>query len=1285
MPFAASEHCTRSSARGIASRLEASIAAVPDDALVRALPEPPVTAVKRFAATLSAARLVVCFIVAALALLARPAVAAQSLPRMADPQNAQPQARPDIAVSPAEWAELALAPCRRAGELARAADAALAERLASSVLSREQAAFLKSETKVRARVDERARRGTLARLDALLSGDRARFPDAESGGRDSFRDVLNGLLGREQACALEAVEATVLFGIFGVPFEADTARDVRPDREFQRLDAVVGQHVSAGYSLDRIFQEMRGPQEHAARFIEAVVRAASPALVSSADGSAEIDSKVEHRLQQFLEFITYAAEPVRIRNYLHMRVDEIEGAVRAPFPDAAEERLADQAERALFGSVDAMRRLRQAAPAEVLDALAPVVDRWFRTVAVPALRQSLADDPFGAYWFYIQTGGVPAPGSVFKGSSVTAHDPAFTVTELAALPVADALARLKAIRIPAEFVERHALLESAFSEVTLSRDDVLVGLGASGMPDDVRARLRDLLLEGGQSARFSTLDVYTHLIRDASRISGDLDTPLIAAASDLLRAEKSDRLEEEIDRILAAEPSHDHRLENYLETAAALMLEIEQRQALESAFRQSTSGAAIGWLLSQFFIGGTVPVGLWAPDGVTGAEFSELIDELTPKNHESGNVYAGKPATSITLVRDGVAYHDALVHLIDSASHFLNIAAFDWKTDPGGRDIAYRLMAKKLGIDGTSYSRFLGTFERGLPLDPSDASVVAFYDIPTTRVKDLLVSYFFLTSDHPDVAAAREAARKAGATLECATVRTCGDLEALRSHAGRRYDRRNLSPAHHGAWRAYQLIEGLFAKRTPALNRVHPRRALRDYVEDPEALRRLVRRTGLRRADRPREPFAVNIVADAKQNLSNIRFGERSEQFPHFVVEPIRDIYFPLLEFDIRVMLWKGAMEFPWRIGPIPVGGRKILGIIPMPFIPWPWLNAVPGFGWAGTCTSLLLQYLLATDVRIWWASVSHTKSWSNESTALESGMGMGAKYYNEHDTHKTWHDMGVVVRGAPVDDVNDHFVQVFNEVRVNNAGLPTSRGVSIPRLRYEDYTRGNRAPEGSAGHRTWLLTTHPERGDANYRGVFVAALAAARHNIYIENPFFSDPLIARMLIRKAREFRARVSCEARGSHECAVRMREAVQIHLVLPDTSDKPLVDAIGTADFDEMLHLGIKVHRWRPEQGWSAASMLHSKVWLIDYDPGRGGLAYVGAANVTQRSHIADNEAGLLSNDPGFARQVYEGVFQPDIATDSRMESGETFHITRSSSSVIRASRWLRRLLVELFWFI
>ncbi len=83
------------------------------------------------------------------------------------------------------------------------------------------------------------------------------------------------------------------------------------------------------------------------------------------------------------------------------------------------------------------------------------------------------------------------------------------------------------------------------------------------------------------------------------------------------------------------------------------------------------------------------------------------------------------------------------------------------------------------------------------------------------------------------------------------------------------------------------------------------------------------------------------------RRCSTCGWGERSQQFPYVVTEPVRDIYFMLLEFDVRVVLWKGLVEFPWHAGPVPWPGRKVLGKVPFPFVPWPWLSAVPGFGWA--------------------------------------------------------------------------------------------------------------------------------------------------------------------------------------------------------------------------------------------------------------------------------------------------------------------------------------------------
>ena len=1185
-------------------------------------------------------------------------------------------------LAPEGWARLLLERCRALAEERRSADEALTRSLESLPASREQAAFLSREAAARSRVDESARRAALSRLNVLLGGNSARFPDRHSGKEDSFRDVLTHLLGREDPCAIERIEATILFGLVAIPFDEDAARHAQPNLEFGWIDGHVRNHLEDQESLEQIFAFMR-PDSTAdvLPYVEAVIRQATSTGPLYESGNVA-PPDFELRLRQLLELVRYAAEPVRIQIYLHAKVNAVEGALGAVLPEGSEERLFQRVEAALYSSVDEMRDLRQQPPRTIVATLDPIVDTWFQRTALPALRRFLAGNPFAAYWFFVQSGGVTAAGPAFSGSRVQILQPAFALTELAGLRLSEALQHLETSRVSDHFLEQHRALESAFTDLTLSPAELPRHIERLGLEPDVARKVHAFMVDGSMTDESSSLDAYRRIIRDASKIGGRLDRDMIRASVDVITAAKADRLEHEIQRILAGLQGYDPQLLAYLRADAQLMLELEQRQALESAFRMDTSGAAVGWLLSQFFIGGSVPVALWAPQGVMGAEFGQMVDELVPENPKSGNDYAGKPASEIQLVHDGSEYRAALIRVIDSAEHFLNISSFDWKTDTGGREIAYRLMAKKLGIDGEAYTRFLAAFERGLPMDPARPAVVPFYDIPTTRMKDLLVTYFILTSEDAEIVRVRAALREAGATLECSTVLTCGDLNGLTVSGTDASERPVFSET---AWRALQQVETLFADRAPPLDRVRPRRALRDYCEDPDGLRRFVRRFGLRRADRPADPFEINIVADAKQNIFNVRMGEPSQQFPYFATEPIRDIYFMLLEFEIRVVLWKGALEFPWHLGPVPVPGRKMFGVIPMPFVPWPWLRTVNGFGWAGPFTSVFLQYLMATDPRIWWGMVNHTKSWSSESTALESGMGMASKYFNQFDEHRTWHDMGVLVRGGIVNDVNDHFVQVFNQARRNNTGLPSSRGARIPNLGYHDYRGVEEPASPSRENRSWLLTTHPEQGDSNYRGVFVAALASARHNIYIENSFFSDPLIARMLIHKAREFRGRVSCAGLASYECAQRKRDAVRIHLVLPDSSDKPVVDAVGTADFHEMLHLGIKVYRWRPDAGWSASRMLHSKVWLIDFDTRLGGLTYVGAANATQRSHLADNEAGILSSDPGFARQVYERVFERDMTTDSRVESEQSFHVVRSSSAVVGASRWLRRLLVELFWFI
>ncbi len=113
------------------------------------------------------------------------------------------------------------------------------------------------------------------------------------------------------------------------------------------------------------------------------------------------------------------------------------------------------------------------------------------------------------------------------------------------------------------------------------------------------------------------------------------------------------------------------------------MLELEQRQATDSAFRQATGGGAVGWLRGRYSVGTTVPVVLFRARGRGRRRRSaEMVDALTPKNRESGNDYRGRArgrhrpgaTTDASTTRRSST-------VVDSAKHFLNISAFDWKTD----------------------------------------------------------------------------------------------------------------------------------------------------------------------------------------------------------------------------------------------------------------------------------------------------------------------------------------------------------------------------------------------------------------------------------------------------------------------------------------------------------------------------------------------------------------------------------------------------------------------------
>ena len=1239
-----------------------------------------------------------------------------------------------LSMTPEEWGETSLNACALQERTWEANLKTLEAEVQSSGESQEQRTFPRKELRAREKQEEWQRNAQLARLDYLLLGEKTGSLEATTReyrraidlprphGKTPLSKAAKILFGEASACNLAALESTFFFAVFEIPF---TRERLQEGLHIHRLQADLDQFYRARLkeagSLEKLYVLMR-PQnpESVFRYVDEITarlasrgelaqggsrrgsgakrRAASvplkelgftsspeDSLTGSSDNAPlERGPEFQALLRQFQLRTRAAAEPLRIQFFLRAKVGEIQGALRSSFPDAVTEKLLVSAEKAIYRNERALAQLAATPAPQVLTSLESIVDKWFRQEGLPALQDALYNDPFAAYWFFVQTGAVSRNPLPYKDSHIGLRPGVFDLQSLKGLPLVQALAQFRRKRIPSQFAGAHAALERAFSDAYVKPEDVAKQIDAAALEPRYREKLKQHFSSPNSQEAISTADVYGWVIRDANKIGGKLDRDLVHASLLLLDHVKRERLRKVMPELLLLTPAETReRLKGYLGTLSEIMLELELRQATDKHFQESTTGGFTGWMLSHFLMSTGVPVELWAPGGVTGDEFADLLDNVAPKNKKSGDQYHGKPTEEVRLLHDGQEFHEGLVEAIESSKSFLNLTSLDWKLDQGGKEIGYRLMAKKLGVEGEQFESFLSMFRKGLPLHPAAEEPTLFYDIPPRLMKNLLVFFLFQTSELPAIAETRRELESAvGSELSCPSVATCGDLSHLKSLAGDRYDPARSSQAdYQQVWLAYQKLQNLFESKELDLQATRPRASLAEYAADGERMQTLVRRHGRKRADDPAQPFPINIIVDGKQDLMNLHFIRPNARFPFIYSDPYWGLYTSLYEFDIRLLLWKGALEFPWHFLNAPLPGRKVFHYIPFPFVPYPWLRFVPGFAPAGIVGSLFVQQMMATDPRTWWAMVAHAKSVSSDSTAIQSGMGFATKYFDGYDGFSTWHDMGIEVKGPIVGDVNDQFVLLFNEARVNNAGLPGSHKVKIPPLRYTDYRYSGAE---SSGYRSWVFVTHPERGDASYRGAYMAALAGARKNIYIETPWLTDPLVTRMLLHKAREFRGRVDCTGLDDFACSVKMREAVKIYLVLPDQTDQRALDVVGRAELREMLHLGVKISWWSPQTGWSATKMLHTKSWLIDYEEGEPGLAYLGSANATQRSHLADNEVGIITTSPEFAEESHDRLFGNDLTKDTRVESPESFHFPWGSRRLARSAHRLQRVLVDLFWF-
>lgn len=1179
-----------------------------------------------------------------------------------------------------EWVRAKVEACR-ALEVHRAQDLdRLRTKLQASALSAEELRFPEKETRDYENALKKERKTRLHDLEFLLFQRKGKALEktfleqtvstSKPSGQDkaSLRRAVRLFAEGVTPCLLNAFETTLVVADFGLPLRREfTGPGVRSWQVLEAVGDEYARQAERGKTLEESYLELRpaewAPNEY---LIEAMLQGMIEASPNAGMLSASDRKQLSSRLEDFLRL---SAEPLRIGVAVDLLVGDFEREIGIRSRESSADRLQKQLQQQLFADVGMLRTLVDTPPRETLRRAESIVDDWLKTDAWTALQDRLYADPFAAYWLFVQSGFVVRRPAAFQGARLRVDEGTPELRQFNGFSLRECQATIQRSRVPSFFPEKYFAVERAMTSAVLSRAQFFQRAEQMGIaPADRDMLARVLPASDTGDGEVSSLDLMSVFIDDATRFQRKKNRHAWVASLEVIEQAKREVLQREVAAL--PETPEKSRLAAYLRTAGEWMLELERRQATDKDFQLPNGGGPIGWGLRRTVIANGLPKELWVPEGVGGPAFARMVDRVVPNGCRSFSCDQSSGSRSLEFLDSGERYYQALVTVIDDAQDFLNVEQYDWKLDRGGKEIAYRIMAKKLGLNGQQYDALVDEFREGLPSSADASRKALFYDLPTKSSKNLLFYKLFAGSEQEPVRTLRLRIEQAtGGVLRCPNLAGCGDLSKLYAKTGARFQARRQGEAdYRESWEIYRELQGMFEPEAPSLEQTRPQRSLAAYVKNQGNVQRFINRYGLKRADSPERPFDINVITEGKRDAWNwlLKTGKLQN---------------PMMEFNVRYLPWKGAIEYPWHVGKLPLSGRWSAGVVPVPYVPWPWLQAVPGFGWMDIPLSMVGQHFLATDIRNGWGISTHTKHVASESDALESGMGFGTKYFNVYEDFRTWHDTGVVARGPVVEDANGVFVSWFNRARRNNRGLPESRNVPIRRLSSEEY--GYRGPDGVSA-RTWALTTDPDAQDYNYRGIFLAALAAARDNIYIENAFYADPMISRMLVLKAREFRARVNCEGLTQSACAVKKRDAVNIYLVLPWATDQPMVDMAGRTDFYEMINEGAKIYLWQPPQGYAAKRMLHTKAWLVDYRAGESALVYVGSHNADRRSLWSDNEMGFVSMSPELARDVYDNLFMRDMRQEAFRVAPVSFELERKVRPKRAMGRFVRGLMAEVFWF-
>lgn len=221
------------------------------------------------------------------------------------------------------------------------------------------------------------------------------------------------------------------------------------------------------------------------------------------------------------------------------------------------------------------------------------------------------------------------------------------------------------------------------------------------------------------------------------------------------------------------------------------------------------------------------------------------------------------------------------------------------------------------------------------------------------------------------------------------------------------------------------------------------------------------------------------------------------------------------------------------------------------------------------------------------------------------------------------WRDTGVALRGPAVTQLEQAFAQSWGGM-----GTP----LALPAADDETVAAGDVSLR--------VIATQPATAGMYRLDQQVAAMA--RRTLWITDAYF---------VGLAPYVQALVAAA-----------RDGVDVRLLVPGTSDIPLVAGMSRSGYRPLLKAGIRVFEWN-------GSMLHAKTAVAD-----GQWARVGSSNLNIASWLGNREIDVAVEDSGFAGQL-AAQYERDL--DNATEIVLTLrrhrpHVARVQSSTVRPPR-------------